>query len=49
MKIAEDGEVLIKGPDVMEGYHNMPEETAETLKPTAGCTPATSVSSTAST
>ncbi len=32
VKIAEDGEVLIKGPHVMEGYHNMPEETAETLK-----------------
>jgi long-chain acyl-CoA synthetase len=32
VKIAEDGEVLIKGPHVMDGYHNMPEETAETLK-----------------
>jgi long-chain acyl-CoA synthetase len=31
IKIAEDGEVLIKGPGVMEGYHNMPEATAETL------------------
>ena len=31
VKIAEDGEVLIKGPGVMEGYHNMPEATAETL------------------
>ena len=30
----------------MRGYHNLPEETAETLTPTAGCTPATSASST---
>ena len=32
VKIAEDGEVLIKGPGVMEGYHNRPEETAEALE-----------------
>lgn len=31
VKIAEDGEVLIKGPNVMEGYHNLPEATAESL------------------
>jgi long-chain acyl-CoA synthetase len=31
VRIAEDGEVLIKGPGVMEGYHNLPEATAETL------------------
>ena len=31
VKIAEDGEVLIKGPGVMQGYHNLPEQTAETL------------------
>ncbi|MFW6205265.1 MAG: AMP-dependent synthetase/ligase [Actinomycetota bacterium] len=31
VKIAEDGEVLIKGPGVMHGYHNLPEETAEVL------------------
>ncbi len=30
-RIAEDGEVLIKGPNVMAGYHNLPEATAETL------------------
>src|SRR5215213_10281818 len=29
--IAEDGEVLIKGPGVMEGYHNLPDQTAEAL------------------
>jgi long-chain acyl-CoA synthetase len=32
VKIAEDGEVLIKGPGVMDGYHNLPEQTAETLQ-----------------
>ena len=31
LKIAEDGEILIKGPGVMEGYHNLPEQTAESL------------------
>ena len=31
IKIAEDGEICIKGPGVMEGYHNMPEATDETL------------------
>ena len=30
-KIADDGEVLIKGPCVMAGYHNLPEETAQSL------------------
>ena len=30
-KIAEDGEVMIKGPGIMEGYHNLPEQTAEAL------------------
>jgi long-chain acyl-CoA synthetase len=29
VKIAEDGEILMKGPGVMEGYHNLPDQTAE--------------------
>jgi long-chain acyl-CoA synthetase len=28
VKIAEDGEVLVKGPTVFKGYWNMPDETA---------------------
>jgi long-chain acyl-CoA synthetase len=32
LKIAEDGEVLVKSPSNMRGYHNKPEATAEVLK-----------------
>jgi long-chain acyl-CoA synthetase len=32
MPIGESGELIIKGPQVMKGYFNMPQETAETLK-----------------
>ena len=31
VKIAEDGEILLKGPGIMRGYHNLPEQTAEAL------------------
>jgi long-chain acyl-CoA synthetase len=32
VRIAEDGEVLIRSRGVMRGYHNLPETTAETLQ-----------------
>ena len=33
VKLAEDGEVLVKGPSVMMGYWNKPEQTAEAFDP----------------
>ncbi len=31
VKVAEDGELLVRGPGVMRGYHNRPDATAEVL------------------
>ncbi|MQL62440.1 long-chain fatty acid--CoA ligase [Streptomyces vinaceus] len=32
VRIAEDGEILLRGPGIMQGYHNLPDKTAEVLE-----------------
>lgn len=32
VRIAEDGEILLRGPGIMQGYHNLPEKTDEVLE-----------------
>jgi long-subunit acyl-CoA synthetase (AMP-forming) len=31
LKLAEDGEILIRGPQIMPGYRNLPDKTAEAI------------------
>ncbi|MFJ8647274.1 AMP-dependent synthetase/ligase [Streptomyces sp. NPDC093546] len=33
VRIADDGEILLRGPGIMAGYHGLPEKTAEVLEP----------------
>lgn len=32
LPVGEVGELVLRGPNIMVGYHNMPEETAQTLR-----------------
>ncbi|MFD9969392.1 AMP-dependent synthetase/ligase [Streptomyces sp. NPDC059011] len=32
VRVAQDGEILLRGPGIMRGYHNLPEKTAEVLE-----------------
>ncbi|MFF4901701.1 AMP-dependent synthetase/ligase [Streptomyces sp. NPDC001068] len=32
VRIADDGEILLRGPGIMQGYHGLPEKTAEVLE-----------------
>ncbi|EST22695.1 AMP-dependent synthetase/ligase [Streptomyces niveus] len=32
VRIADDGEIMLRGPGIMDGYHGLPEKTAEVLE-----------------
>jgi long-chain acyl-CoA synthetase len=32
VRIAEDGEIMLRGPGIMQGYHGLPDKTAEVLE-----------------
>jgi long-chain acyl-CoA synthetase len=46
IKLADNGEILVKSPGLLKEYYKNPVATAEVLTPTAGTTPATPASST---
>ncbi|WP_234320362.1 AMP-dependent synthetase/ligase [Streptomyces sp. SBT349] len=33
VRVAEDGEILLRGPGIMQGYHGLPEQTEQVLEP----------------
>ncbi|MGP3971278.1 AMP-dependent synthetase/ligase [Streptomyces sp. 6N223] len=33
VRVADDGEILLRGPAIMDGYHGLPEQTADVLEP----------------
>jgi long-chain acyl-CoA synthetase len=33
VRIADDGEILLRGPGIMQSYHELPDKTAEVLEP----------------
>jgi long-chain acyl-CoA synthetase len=33
VRVAGDGEILLRGPGIMQGYHELPKKTAEVLEP----------------
>ena len=42
IRIADDGEILVKGPNIFSGYYKMQDASFGAIDPRAGCTPATS-------